>query len=422
MRRFQEPVPSRSSEYQPRLPSDNALDYYLVAARSIQGSGDPVHQPPKPEDVRWVTRNERAFRLLQQGVGKPYRWHFEPSVHFFFDDAGKLRQMARLVATRIRWAIATKDGMDAVRDWRVGVRMAWDVQGDMAMNFLVGLAMESTVHAPIVSEMDFFSSAECRAMADTLVRMERSPDRFPTAIEGERMLYLRWLEEMLPPGKPDALLETVRTEWNMDPQTGKPLEPEEPPEDEEERKQFEEQRQQYERLRPQMLATASSPAAYEELRARLRQEVNRQIEQLLRALRLPYGRQLAALPENRYDPYTPFGYFVEMLTPSHTALLARYLEARARRRLMIAHLMLRVYRLQHGNYPDSLHALRLDELIVDPFSGKELVYRREGERYRLYSVGQDGKDDGGRLPQPSEHPVEGRELPRDLFLAREGWR
>ncbi|MCS6829639.1 MAG: hypothetical protein RMM08_02110 [Armatimonadota bacterium] len=89
---------------------------------------------------------------------------------------------------------------------------------------------------------------------------------------------------------------------------------------------------------------------------------------------------------------------------------------------MIAHLLLRVYWLQHGNYPDTLHALKLDELIIDPFSGKELVYKREGERYRLYSVGQDGKDDGGRLPQPGEYPEEGDTLPRDLFLTGRGWR
>lgn len=421
MPHWQEPRYSRSSQYQPRLPSDNTLDYYLVAARSVQGSGDPSRQPPKPEDVRWIQQNERAFRILQQGAGKPYRWIFEPVVEFFFDDAGKLRQLARLVAGRLRLAIATKDGMDAVRDWRVGVRMAWDIQGDTTINYLVGTAIESMVHAPIISEMDFFSAAECRAMADTLVRLERSPDRFATVIEDERLSYLSELDRLLPPGKPDALLDHVRTEWNMDPQAGTPLEPEDPPEDEEERKQQEEERRQYERLRPQMLAIAGSPAAYEGLRASLRQEVQRWAEQFLRALRLPYGRQLQAIPETNRGAETAFDYFADMFTPLRASLLASYLANRARRRLIIAHLMLRVYRLQHGDHPSTLHALRLEELIIDPFSGRELVYKREGERYRLYSVGRDGKDDGGRRPQPGEYAVEGGTRPEDLFLSREGW-
>lgn len=422
MPRYQEPPFACSSQYQPRLPSDNALDYYLVAARSVQGSGDPAHQPPKPDDVRWIQQNERAFRILQQGVGKQYRWFFEPTAEFFFDDASGLRQLARLVAARIRLAIATKDGMDAVRDWRVGARMAWDIQGDTTINYLVGVAIEAIVHAPIISEMDFFSSAECRTMADTLIRIERSPDRFPTVIEGERAFALRWLDELLPPGKPETLLEMVRTEWNMDPQTGKPVEPEEPAEDEEERKQKEEERRQYERLRPQLLTIAGSPFAYERLRVGLRQEINRWAEQFLRALRLPYGRQLQSIPETNRDANTPLEYFAEMFTPLRASLLSSYLSNRARRRLMIVHLMLRVYRLQHGDYPNTLHALKLDELLIDPFSGKELVYKREEERYRLYSVGRDGKDDGGHRPQPGEHPVEGDTLPRDLFLTREGWR
>jgi len=343
-------------------------------------------------------------------------------VEFFFDDASKLRQLARLVAGRIRLAIATKDGMDAVRDWHVGVRMAWDIQGDTTINYLVGTAIESIVHAPIISELDFFSAAECRAMADTLLRMERSPDRFPTVIEGERAFALRWLDELLPPGKPETLLEMMRTNWNMDPQTGKPIEPEEPAEDEEERKQEEEERRQYEQLRPQMLTIAGSPIAYEGLRTSLRQEINSWAEQFRRALRLPYGRQLQAIPETDRGTETPFGYSADMFTPLRASLLASYLANRARRRLIIAHLMLRVYRLQHGDYPSTLHALRLEELVIDPFSGRELVYKREGDRYRLYSVGRDGKDDGGRRPQPGEHSVESGTRAEDLFLSREGWR
>lgn len=37
--------------------------------------------------------------------------------------------------------------------------------------------------------------------------------------------------------------------------------------------------------------------------------------------------------------------------------------------------------------------------MVDRFSDRLFVYRREGAGYVLYSVGRDGKDDGGRTQE-----------------------
>jgi hypothetical protein len=421
MPRWQQPPSAQAHEYQPRLPSDNALDYYLVAARSVVGDTPDSSQPPKPEEVRWVESNERAFRILQQGAGKPYRWILPttPQTGMPTPIYGGFRRLARLVASRVRWAIATKDGMDAVRDWHVGVRFARDLQGDLAINYLVGVAVEGIVHAPIIGELDFFSSAECRAMADMLIWWERTPDRFLTVLEGEQTFALQSLDEMLPTGKPEALLEIIRG-WNMDPETGKPLEPEEP--DEGDEPHLLEERRRQERLRPQLLDIARSPLAYEQLRQQLRQAIVRHMQDAFRALRLPYGRQLQALRQPARDLNTPLGYLVDEMAPLTSHLLRVYLRQRARRRLLIAHLLLRVYYLREGSYPDSLHRLRLEELVIDPFSGKELVYRREGDRYRLYSVDENGKDDGGRRRQPGEHPVEGDAVPGDLFLTWDGWR
>jgi hypothetical protein len=421
MPRWQQPPSAQAHEYQPRLPSDNALDYYLVAARSVVGDTPDSSQPPKPEEVRWVESNERAFRILQQGAGKPYRWILPttPQTGMPTPIYGGFRRLARLVASQVRWAIATKDGMDAVRDWHVGVRFARDLQGDLAINYLVGVAVEGIVHAPIIGELDFFSSAECRAVADMLIWWERTPDRFLTVLEGEQTFALQSLDEMLPTGKPEALLEIIRG-WNMDPETGKPLEPEEP--DEGDEPHLPEERRRQERLRPQLLDIARSPLAYEQLRQQLRQAIVRHMQDAFRALRLPYGRQLQALRQPARDLNTPLGYLVDEMAPLTSHLLRVYLRQRARRRLLIAHLLLRVYYLREGSYPDSLHRLRLEELVIDPFSGKELVYRREGDKYRLYSVDENGKDDGGRRRQPGEHPVEGNAVPGDLFLTWDGWR
>ena len=52
------------------------------------------------------------------------------------------------------------------------------------------------------------------------------------------------------------------------------------------------------------------------------------------------------------------------------------------------------YRSAHGAYPESLAALG-EPVPRDPFSGKDIIYRREGAGYIHYSVGSNQTDDGG---------------------------
>jgi hypothetical protein len=62
---------------------------------------------------------------------------------------------------------------------------------------------------------------------------------------------------------------------------------------------------------------------------------------------------------------------------------------------------LAAYRGEHKRYPDKLDVLTpkyLAEIPSDLFSGKALIYRPLGNGYLLYSVGVNGRDDGGRGP------------------------
>lgn len=52
-----------------------------------------------------------------------------------------------------------------------------------------------------------------------------------------------------------------------------------------------------------------------------------------------------------------------------------------------------------GSYPDTLAGLDaqfLDETLLDPYTGRPLVYRPEGGGFVLYSLGENRTDDGGR--------------------------
>ena len=66
-------------------------------------------------------------------------------------------------------------------------------------------------------------------------------------------------------------------------------------------------------------------------------------------------------------------------------------------------LALKAYNYEHGAYPETLYELQetLDwKLPEDPFSGADFVYQRQGEGFKLYSIGQDLKDSGGQPRGP----------------------
>jgi hypothetical protein len=81
-------------------------------------------------------------------------------------------------------------------------------------------------------------------------------------------------------------------------------------------------------------------------------------------------------------------------------------------RLVIA---LERYRLAEGQFPAALEALAprfIEKVPGDPATGMPLEYRREGDRYTLYSLGVDRVDDGGKTaplahkalePDPARH-------------------
>ena len=68
--------------------------------------------------------------------------------------------------------------------------------------------------------------------------------------------------------------------------------------------------------------------------------------------------------------------------------------------LLIVDLALRAYAMDHGSFPprlDDLVPQYLGRIPADRFSGRALVYRPADKDFVLYSVGRDGRDDGGRF-------------------------
>ncbi|AGA30482.1 type II secretion system protein G (GspG) [Singulisphaera acidiphila DSM 18658] len=80
-------------------------------------------------------------------------------------------------------------------------------------------------------------------------------------------------------------------------------------------------------------------------------------------------------------------------------------------RLFASALALRAYRLDHPDAPvpptlDALVPTYLEAVPFDPFSQGPLKFKVQGDTVQVYSVGSNGRDDGGTV-SPSRNPAEG---------------
>jgi hypothetical protein len=95
---------------------------------------------------------------------------------------------------------------------------------------------------------------------------------------------------------------------------------------------------------------------------------------------------------------------LQTLVPAMLRLATAFHGSRARLRCATVALAAERYRLARGTWPPALEALRPDFLATvpsDPFDGAPLPYRRLDDGIVIYSVGEDGRDDGGETESTS---------------------
>ncbi len=124
------------------------------------------------------------------------------------------------------------------------------------------------------------------------------------------------------------------------------------------------------------------------------------------ALRLPEQERVKAAEtiEAERQEVPRIYVMLHVLMPVHLRIFQLSLNNIARLRTVRVGLAIERYRLANGKLPENLAELvpaYLDTVPKDPFDGQELRYKRLEKGYVVYSIGEDGSDDGGeeRLPQ-----------------------
>jgi hypothetical protein len=119
--------------------------------------------------------------------------------------------------------------------------------------------------------------------------------------------------------------------------------------------------------------------------------------------------QLAAEKDRESARVSPYTLAVQEVIPAHEKISANVTVAEANVILAQTACALERHWLAHGKYPASLAELvpaYLDRVPLDVVNGQPLHYRRtENGKFVLYSVGLDGKDDGGK-PTESKRPTD----------------
>lgn len=103
-------------------------------------------------------------------------------------------------------------------------------------------------------------------------------------------------------------------------------------------------------------------------------------------------------------------FFSRLLTPALVRAFDEDLKGIARLRCAVTGLVIERYRLADGRLPDALSDLvpkYLSGIPADPFDGNPLHYRKPDKGYIVYSIGWDGKDNGGveNPPEPSSGDI-----------------
>lgn len=112
-------------------------------------------------------------------------------------------------------------------------------------------------------------------------------------------------------------------------------------------------------------------------------------------------------------------------TASLASAIARDAESLATARASVGAVAVARYRRAHdGVLPTTLQELipqYMSAPLIDPYSGVDLKYVREGTAYKVYSVGINRQDDGGRWEQNPDLQLPRRGNPPDIGISVGAW-
>ena len=359
----------------PTLPTLNAFDFYVKASDAIvkfKEIGDASGSKPMvvlnhAQRKALVQPNLGVIKTLHQGFAYPYVNPPVRSMETLLPYYAKFRGMARLLSIqgKVRseegdWSGAMESDLDAMR---IGADIP---HGSVLIGQLVGVACQAIGRRPIWSAVDRLTAAQSRSAS---ARLESIMDRhfsFADTMQEEKWLGQSTLLELFNDPKKTATFPAPDSGTNSEPPLGSPA-----------------------------VNTSIGVLFYlTHSKSRIMHDYTTWMDKSVEIARQPYGLHLPS-------PIKPDDSINEVLVDAFSQPRIKGLENETQNGLMLLTLALHLYQVEHGHYPTSLAKLApacLQKLPNDPFAVKgTFLYHPKGTSYVLYSVGPDGKDDGGKV-------------------------
>ncbi len=115
------------------------------------------------------------------------------------------------------------------------------------------------------------------------------------------------------------------------------------------------------------------------------------------------GRSVKVLNLGNVQVIWDENFVAKFLMPTYSNFFNRAASFHDLQRLTQVAIALRMYLRERGHYPETLRELTpkyLPSVSLDPFDGKPLRHKRLKQGFKVWSVGQDFKDDGGVEGKP----------------------
>lgn len=359
---------------------DNAATIYLkaIGASKETKQRDP---PTLRPDARgkllaaelvayrsWVEANSKVLSLLAEATERPKcsfgrRWEFGPDLAM--PEIAEMKGFTKLAVGRARFAALDGDLKQSIRWLLVGLRLSEHMREPSMIGQLASMSAEGIVHGELQHLLTIYGDDELLLEGAALLVAPRPPPPIVDGIQGE-VVSQRIVYESILSGKQSS--EAYPGNQGM--------------------------------CGPWMPTWMEYAVKLPSVRDSAETTILRHLRAALTPLKsekATMGEKLAALAQFDTDlgaDQSFPGRIANQFSPILSGTANGVRRTMTLRRLSECGLKLWTQRAQTGAFPTALDPTK--PWCIDPFSEKPLVYRREKDRFVLYSVGPNGKDDGGK--------------------------
>jgi hypothetical protein len=335
-------------------PLDGANTPYLGTAR-LPDRGSPLPEAMAKAISQCLADNQQCLSLLHKAAAIQdcdYDWDLQPRAVTGFAELTGVRHCAQLLGLGVIYHSHTGDPNAAVKCVKDGLRLTDSLRREPALiNYLVRTACVGLMLASLERSLSVASFTEGQ-LAELDKALTVTADRLDLT---QTLITERCI-----------MIETCRDPFLL----ASPGQGPGP------------------RMLPGMTRTTIADAL-------------NYMEDCIEASKLPPPQRLTRFREatKKVEDLSFIHFTIKLLAPGLGR--AGEIDSRARASIDLARTGLAIerYRLATGKVPERLEELvpqYLKEVSIDPFDGRPIRYRRTDPGYRLYSIGEDGQDNGGR--------------------------